>query len=227
MKSKSIAKLSLDVIGIGLLAFLLYLSLAFRAAPDSFMDPGFPILSNDDWTPALSITLNWHEYPQRMVSKDPFAEVAYYSMFSLDDDSRMFPNPYVPTRIEPTTFSVIQTVTRYSDADQALMALEMNYEEYRSTLKPYHSLYTDIPGLDFSGKADQYYIWCDQIAPRESEAFDAEKVETCYYRAVYGRHYSEIRFFMWPFRGDGRKFSVELFNDVVRRADWKLAHAWK
>jgi len=227
MKHNFISKLVMDVIGIGLLALFLYLSLAFRASPISFMDPGFPILSESDWKPVPPNVLGWPEYPERFVSKDKFSEVAYYSQFYLDDYSQMFPNPYVPTRIEPTNFSSDQIVIRYSEAEYAQAALQNNYEEYLSSLKPYKYLIVDIPGLDFSSKADAHYIWCDQISADDKTTFDAVEVDACYYWAAYGGYFSRIRFHMWPFTGSGRQFSVELFNDVLNRADNKLANARK
>ncbi len=217
----------LDVIGIGFLALFLYLSLAFRASPISFMNPGFPILSNNDWTPAPSVTLKWNKYPQRIVSEDKFSEVAYISRFNLNDFSQMFPNPYTPTLTEPTAFYGFHTVIRYSEASHAISALQSNYKEHINGLEPYQYLITEIPGLDFSGKADKYYIWCEQISANDKTVFDTVDVDTCYYWAVYGKYYSEIRFFMWPFRGAGRQFSVELFNDVLNRADDKLSNARK
>ena len=226
MNPKSSLNRVVDIIGISLLALLLYFSLAFRASPVSFMNPGFPILSENDWMPeSSSISLLWQEYPQRFVSEDEFSEAAYYSQFYLDDYSQMFPNPYVPTRIEPTTFSSDQVVIRYSEADYALAALQNSYEEYLSSLKPYQYLIADIPSLDFSSKADAYQIWCEQISADDKTTFDAMDVNACYYWAVYGRYYSAIRFHMWPFRGSGRQFSVKLFSDVLNRADNKLANA--
>lgn len=227
MNQNSILKSVIDLIGIGLLALFLYLSLAFRNSPISFMNPGFPILSENDWKAASPNVLDWTKYPERFVSEDKFSEVAYYSQFYLDDYSQMFPNPYVPTRIEPTNFSSDQIVIRYSETDYALAALQNNYEEHLSSLKPYQYLITDIPGLDFSSKADAHYIWCEQISADDKATFDAVEVDACFYWAAYGRYFSRIRFHMWPFVGSGRQFSVELFNDILNRADNKLANVRK
>jgi hypothetical protein len=227
MNPGSKLKRAVDMTGIGLLAIFLFLSLAFRASSISFMNPGFPILSPSDWNPMPFIALHWNNFPQRITSKEKFNEVAYYSTFQLGDNSQMFPNPFEPTRIEPTSFSGHQMVIRYSTSNHALSAMQNNYEEYRATLKPHQILITEIPGLYFSSRADKYYIWCEQVTPERSVIFNAEKVDGCYYRAVYGRYYSELRFSMWPFRDFGRQFSVELFNDVLNRADNKLVNAPK
>jgi hypothetical protein len=225
MNPKPGLKRVVDIIGISLLALFLYLSLAFRASPVSLMNPGFPILSSRDWMPEVpSISIDWHEYPQRFISEEKFSEVAYVSQFSLDDASQMFPNPYTPTRKEATAFSGFQTVIRYSGSDNARSALRNNYAEYSGKLKSHQILITEIPGLNFSSQADEYYIWCQQISADDKTTFDPVDVDICYYWAVYGRYYSEIRFFMWPFRGSGRQFSVSLFNDVLNRADSKLAN---
>jgi hypothetical protein len=226
MNPSPILKRMVDVIGIGLLALFLYLSLAFRASPVSFMDPGFPILSNSDWNPTPSITLDWQEYPQRFVSKDKFSEAAYSSRFYLYDDSQMFPNPFTPTRIEPTDFIGLQTVIRYGGRDHAQSAFQDDYAEYVGTLT-YHILITEIPGLNFSSKADAYDIWCDQISADRKTTFDPEDVDNCYYWAVHGRYFSKIRFSTASVHGLGRQFSMELFNDVLNRADNKLANAPK
>jgi hypothetical protein len=223
MTQDSLSKLA-DKIGISLLTLLLFLSLAFRASPVTFMNPDFPILSDSDWKPWYAITLSWHEYPKRFISDDKFSEVAYISIFQLQDQTQMFSDPYVPTKTYPIGFSGFQTVIRYSDTKYALAAMQNNYEEYMRDLEPY-DLITDIPDLKFSSGADKYYIWCDQLSPDNKTTFDAVDVETCYYWAVYGRYYSEIRFFMWPVGGFPYEFSVELFNDVLDRADKKLLGA--
>jgi len=226
MKPKLMSKY-LDILGIVFLTLFLYLSVAFRASPISFMNPGFPILSEDDWTSAPSITLNWNEYPQKYVSKDKFSEVAYIGRFHLDDYSQMVPNPYVPTRLEPTNFSGFHTVIKYSEANYAISTLHSNYKKHINELKTLEYIITEIPGLNFSSRANAYYIWCEQISAVNKGVFDTETVGPCFYWAVYGEYYSEIRFSMWPFRGDGRQYSVELFNDVLNRADKKLSDATK
>ena len=226
MNPNVLSRRLMDMIGIGLLALFLYFSLAFRASPISFMDPGFPIISESDWTPTPSLTLDWQEYPQRFVSEDQFSEVAYSNVLHLDDHSQMFPNPFTPTRIEPTNFVSFHIVIRYTERDHAQLAFQDAYAEYIDKLT-YQILIPEIPGLKFSSKADTYQIWCDQISADRKTTFDPEQVGTCYYWAVHGRYFSQIRFHMWPFRGSGRQFSVELFNDILNRAETKLVHVPK
>jgi hypothetical protein len=226
MNLNSFSKLVMDVIGIGLLALFLYFSLAFRASPISFMDPGFPIISESDWNLAPPDILSWPQYPERFVSEDEFSEAAYSSQFNLDDYSQMFPNPFTPTRIEPTDFVGFQTVIRYSERDHAQSAFQDAYAEYVDKLT-YQNLITEIPGLNFSSKADMYDIWCDQISADRKTTFDPEDVGTCYYWAVHGRYFSRIRFSLSSVHGLGRQFSVEMFNDILNRAEHKLANAPK
>lgn len=212
-----------DIVGIIFLALFLFLSLMFRASPIAFMNPGFPILSNSDWTPASPITLSWNDYPQRFVSEDNFSEVAYISTIQLQDQTQMFTDPYAPTETYPIGFSVFQSVKRYSDNGHAMAAMQNDYEKYLASLKPYQKLIKNIPGLNFSSGADKFYIWCDQISSDHKTTFDAVDVDTCYYWAVYGRYSSEIRSYLWPI--GGYRFSVDLFNDVLHRADNKLTNA--
>jgi len=226
MNLNIILKRLVDMIGIGLLALSVYLSFAFRASPISFMDPGFPILTENDWNPAPSNLLDWTRDPKKFVSGDEFSEVAYSSQFNLYDYSQMFPNPFTPTRIEPTGFVAIQTVIRYSGRDRAQSAFQDAYAEYVRQLT-YQILITEIPGLNFSSKADIYHIWCDQISVDRKTTFDAEDVGACYYWAVHGRYFSRTRFSLSSVHGLGRLFSVEMFNDVLNRAENKLVNAPK
>lgn len=226
MKLNILSKRLVDLITIGLLAVSVYLSLAFRASPISFMDPGFPILTEKDWNPASPNLLDWTRDPQRFISKDEFSEVAYSSQINLDDYSQMFPNPFTPSRIEPTDFVVIQTVIRYSGPDPAQLAFQNAYAEYIGKLT-YEILIPEIPGLDFSSQADMYRIWCDQISVDRKTTFDPEEVGACYYWAVHGRYFSRTRFSLLSVHGLGRQFSVEMFNDILSRAEYKLVNAPK
>lgn len=226
MNLNVILKRLVDLIAISLLALSVYLSFAFRASPISFMDPGFPILSESDWNLVSPNLLDWTRDPKRFVSRDEFSEAAYSSQINLDDYSQMFPNPFTSTRIEPTDFVALQTVIQYSGRDQAQLAFQEAYAEYVRQLT-YQILIAEIPGLNFSSKADMYHIWCDQISADRKTTFDPEDVGACYYWAVHGRYFSRTRFSLSSVHGLGRQFSVEMFNDILNRAEYKLVNAPK
>jgi hypothetical protein len=129
----------------------------------------------------------------------------------------------------------MQKVTRFSSSTDAMTTLQASHDTYLNEHLPnpeYELSYkfvSDIPNLSFSSKADKYYLWCEQLAPNKDPAYiptyAGEKVDTCYYWSVYGRFYSELRVSMWPVRGSGRYFSIDIFNDALNRADEKLSVA--
>jgi len=202
----------MDQIGISLLSILLVLSFVFRVSPVSIMNPGFPILRQSLWD-CLTNLAYWCRPTERITDVYDFSKVSYESLFLVSDTSQ-----------PETSFSIKHDVTRFSNSEEAMLALQTNYENYRND-NLYFRLIIDIPGLNFTSGADQYYLWCEQLMREPSVSYAGESVTTCYYWSVYGRFYSELRLGMWPNIGGGRHFSIEMFGDVLNRADNKLVFA--
>ena len=213
----------IDQIGISLLMLFLVLSLLFRASPISIMNPGFPILRQSNWGCLMSFSFGCKP-PERITNVYDYSKVSYVSLFHVEDYSQT-----------DTSFTVVHTVTRFSNSTEAMNALKSSYEIYVNEHLPNpdyelsHKFITNIPNLTFSSKADKYYLWCEQLSPNKDFAYVpeyvGEKVDTCYYWSTYGRFYSELRVSMWPIAGGGRHFAVEIFSDALHRADRKLSIA--
>jgi hypothetical protein len=202
----------IDQIGISSLGIFLILSFVFRVSPASIMNPGFPILRKSVLNFSIVGMPYWFEVPQRTTSVYDFSKVSYESLFLLSDNSQA-----------DTSFSVKHDVTRFSNSAEAMATLQANYESYSN--ETLYRLITSIPNLDFTSRANSYYLWCEQPKREESTSYVGESISTCYYWAVYGRYYSELRVNMWPIVGSGRHFSIEIFNDYLFRADRKLSIA--
>jgi len=206
----------LDIVGIGLLVLLLGLSIAFRVSPISFMDPGFPMLTAGDfgqprrWKPKFPY-LYPHDYPRRRTSVYDFDQITYVNDFSFIDKR--------PS--SPSSLSINLFVTWYSDRSKALENLQTWYNKYVSTLDSDVHLITDIPGLQFSSRADAYHLWCESKSSRPQVTFAAESIRVCRYRAAYGPYFFGVTIF----RPGGQYFSVQMLNQVLHQADMKLIKA--
>ena len=214
------SSMRMDVIGIAVLSAFLFIGLFFRASPISIMNPGFPILSESDWKPMPLVALDFNKNPQRFISENNFGAVGYSSLFRISGYSRMLPNPSYSAQMEPVEFLIYHIVVRYDEAGYSIPKLQDDYKKHIDELTRQDYLITEIPGLDFVSRADAYYIWCEQIPGDSEGVFHPERVESCYYWAVYGRYYSLLRF------SQGIEIvSVDLFNDILKRTDEKLANA--
>lgn len=189
---------------VSLLIIFLAFSFLFRVSSVSIMNPGFPVLRQSIWSCFMP---DGCEPPVRNTNVYDFNKVSYKSFFDITDNSQA-----------KTTFSVLHTVTRFSNTAEAMAAFQTNYEIYRS--KNVYELVTNIPGLDFTSKANKYYLWCEYI----SNPAIVVKVDTCYYWSVYGRFYSELRVSVAEGHGQ-TPFSIDVFNDYLNRTDHKLSTA--
>jgi len=217
-----------DIIGVSVLGALTVLSLAFRASPIAFMNPGFPILSYCDWLGVTCYFPTWHRFPRRTTSLYDFEKVAYYGEFYIDDNSQLFPDSHVPTQMHSARFLGYHTVTWYSNEGEAAKTLDADYEAYVVNNGSFPLLITDIPDLDFVSAADRYYLWCEQYSREATTTtFSAEEAHTCFYWAAFGPYLSELRLYMSPPPGGGLHYSLEILAEVLQRADSKLSRAWR
>jgi hypothetical protein len=213
----------LDIIISTILMLILLLSFSFRASPISFINPGFPILRADDLSFSDKFFLDGRPKPKRITNLYDFNEVTYELVFHLQDTSQVFPDS--DGEMRTTGFSIFQFVTRFSNLMEAEKALQQLHKEYIENEGDFPLLITDIPLARFSSMADKYLLWCEQYS--HEFVFNAEEVQSCYYWAVYGRYLSRVRLSMWPIVGGGRRYSLELFNELITLAEGKMLSATK
>jgi hypothetical protein len=207
----------LDIIISGILLLFLLLASLYRFSPIDFMNPGFPILRGDDLKFSDRFLLPGYPKPKRSTDVYDFSKVTYEIVFRLEDTSQVFPDN--EGEMETTGFSVFQFVSRFSNPNEAERALQQLYEEYVKSEGDLPIRITDIPIAGFSSKADKYLLWCE--GSREL-TFSAEEVHSCYYWAVYDPYLSRTSVSMWPIRGWGRQFSLDLFIKIITAAETKI-----
>src|SRR5688572_3820852 len=187
----------LDIFVSVFLLLLLIFSFIFRSSPIDFMNPGFPILRGGDVRLSEKFLLLSQADPLRLTEVHDFGKVTYETTFQVENKSLVFPNgsPYHGT----------QTLTRFSNVNDVEKALHQSYQEYSDYEGDFPIPITNIPLKDFVSKADYYLLWCGQYS--KEPIFDAGKINTCYYWAVYGLYLSQFRLFV----SRGGDYPLDLF----------------
>ena len=201
----------LDIILSLILSLLLFLSFLYRSSPVDFMNPGFPILRGAD----LRISENF--LPLDSLSPKRLTNVYDSSKVRYEIDFHLIPELPVGSGYSTTpAYHGFQTLTRHTNKNEANAALKSAYQEYLEYEGGFPIPISDVPLKNFVSQADTYLLWCAQYS--HEPIFDAEKVETCYYWAVYDSYFSEFRLFV-----EGEKlYPLDLFTEIITRAENKI-----
>ena len=201
-----------------ILTLLLILSILFRISPIDFMNFGFPILRQGDLKFTEKFILFDPPIPKRTTGVYNTNKIRYEIFFQVQDSSQVFPDSNGTMR--PVGFTGHQYLSRFSNTMAAVMSLEQSYKEYVEDEGDFPVLRTDVPLKKFNSKADNYLLWCNQYS-RDID-FNVEEVHSCYFWSVYDNNFSQIRISMWPIAGGGRQYSIDLFEEIIIRAENKL-----